>query len=54
MRQGAPFEEREILILDLRQSVLTRYMNRAGRMLHRAGLGSPKASLSLSKRDTHP
>jgi hypothetical protein len=31
--------------LDLRRSVLTRYMNRAGRPLHRTGLGSPQASL---------
>jgi hypothetical protein len=31
--------------LDLRRSVLTRYMKRAGRPLHRTGLGSPQASL---------
>jgi hypothetical protein len=31
-------------LLDLRRSVLTRYMNRTGRPLHRTGLGSPQAS----------
>jgi hypothetical protein len=36
--------------LDLRRSILTRYMSRAGRPLHRTGLGSPQASLF----PTHP
>jgi hypothetical protein len=31
--------------LNLRRSVLTKYMNRAGRPLHRTGLWSPQASL---------
>jgi hypothetical protein len=37
-------------MLDQRLSVLTRYMNMAGRPLHRTGLGYPQASLF----PTHP